>query len=207
MHERILAKSALSLLAMPEMKINGFYLAGGTGLALQLGHRKSDDLDFFSSEEFFPDKILSQIKPERVLFSEKNTIHCEKNKTKLSFLYYKEKLLFPTIDWKGIKIADYRDIGGDKIKTIAQRGSKKDFYDVYAMLKLKMSIKELCSIYNKKFGSSGINNYHVIKSLIYFSNADEDAGVKLIDNSADWNWERVKNYFLLNNREFARYIK
>ena len=207
MHERILTKSALNLLAMPEMKIEGFYLADGTGLALQLNHRKSDDLDFFSSEEFVPDKILSQIKPDSVMFSEKNTIHCKKNKTKLSFLYYKEKLLYSTLAWKGIQIADYRDIGGDKIKTIAQRGSKKDFYDVYAVLKSQMSIKELCSIYNKKFGSSGINNYHVIKSLIYFSNAEEDAGVNLIDNSADWNWERVKNYFLLNNGEFARYIK
>ena len=50
MYERILTKSALNLLAMTEMKIEGFYLVGGTGLALQLGHRKSDELNFFSSE-------------------------------------------------------------------------------------------------------------------------------------------------------------
>lgn len=207
MYEKILTKASLDLMKSPDFNIDNFYLAGGTGISLQIGHRKSDDLDFFSETEFSPDKVLAQINPDKVLFAENNTIHCIKNRTKLSFLFYKEKLLYPTIKWKNIDISDCRDIGADKIKTIAQRGSKKDFYDVYAVLNLKLSVRELCGMYNRKFRNSGINNYHVIKSLIYFQNADEDPDVNLMGITADWKWERVKNYFLLNIKEFEKYIK
>ncbi|WP_460176483.1 nucleotidyl transferase AbiEii/AbiGii toxin family protein [Thermodesulfovibrio hydrogeniphilus] len=83
----------------------------------------------------------------------------------MSFLYYNHPLIYPTISWQKVRVADFKDITAEKIKAISQRGTKKDFYDLYAVLKLKLSIKEACVIFKKRFASSGINFYHVLKSL------------------------------------------
>ncbi|WP_460178039.1 nucleotidyl transferase AbiEii/AbiGii toxin family protein [Thermodesulfovibrio hydrogeniphilus] len=52
-------------------KLNDFYLAGGTALALQLGHRKSLDLDFYSQRIFNADVILEKIKSDKTFLAQK----------------------------------------------------------------------------------------------------------------------------------------
>ncbi|MGE3063422.1 MAG: nucleotidyl transferase AbiEii/AbiGii toxin family protein [bacterium] len=185
----------------------GFYLAGGTGLALQVGHRKSFDLDFFTNKEFYPDSIVDSIKPDKILYAEKNTLHLIKSSTKLTFLYYGERLVLPLLDWNTLKIADYRDIASEKIKTISQRGLKKDFYDVYAAIKEGLTIKDLCKLFKKKFNKSGMNNYHIIRSIVYFSDAENNSDVKLLKTGVEWKWERVKSFFKLNYIEFEKHLK
>ena len=76
MFEEILSPAAVDIIESTAQHLDAFYLAGGTGLALQLGHRKSDDLDFFSDRMFNADSILAQIATDRVFFTELGTIHC-----------------------------------------------------------------------------------------------------------------------------------
>jgi len=198
MFEEILSSQAISLVESLSPHLDTFYLAGGTGLALQLGHRKSHDLDFFSDHMFNPDSILARISAEKVFFTELGTVHCELRGIRISFLYYNVPLIQPPLLWRGIKIAHYKDIVAEKVKTISQRGSKKDFIDLYAILKLKGSIKEVCELFKNRFTALDINYYHVLKSLIFFEDAEQEPSPLMILSGEDWKWDKIKAFFLNN---------
>ena len=149
MFEEILSETALKTVELLSAQIEDFYLAGGTGLALQLGHRFSEDLDFFTENQFNIDAVISAVQPDNVFYSSKGTIHCELNGIQISLLFYSVPLINPPLHWHNIKIADIKDIVAEKIKTISQRGSKKDFVDLYAVIKLKYSVAEVCNIFKK----------------------------------------------------------
>ncbi|MFH1147989.1 MAG: nucleotidyl transferase AbiEii/AbiGii toxin family protein [Pseudomonadota bacterium] len=204
MFEYVMTAEALDALDRISSRIKAFYLAGGTGLALQLGHRRSLDLDFFSSQPFNVDVILTKIEPEDVLLTAEGTVHCVKDGVKLSFLFYREPLSYPELVWRNTGVADWRDIATDKIKTVSQRGAKKDFYDIFAVLKLRLSIEELCRIFRDRFSGSGINRYHVLKSLVYFEDAESDPEPVMLLPDADWKWDRIKAFFEANIREFEK---
>ncbi len=106
MFENVLPKEAIEVVYSFFPMPGKFYLAGGTGLSLQLGHRKSEDLDFLSTELFNTEVLLNKIKPEHTLYVADGTVHCERGGIKLSFLFYKQPLLYPTISWHSIEIAN-----------------------------------------------------------------------------------------------------
>jgi hypothetical protein len=206
MFEEVVTSETVEVITDISAATNGFYLAGGTGLALQLGHRMSLDLDFFSPVPFNTDIIANKIVPGEILFATEGTLHCELKGVKLSFLFYPEPLIYPETIWRGIRLADWRDIAAEKIKTISQRGAKKDFYDLYAVLKLKISIKELCQVVNKRFRGSGINRYHVLKSIFYFEEAEIDPDPVILIKDGDWQWRRVRDFFEKNIQEFEKHL-
>ncbi len=204
MFDKILSSKAKALISVIGNEIDHFYLAGGTGLSLQLGHRISADLDFFSKTEFNVDSLINRIQPDKVYFSEKDTLHCELDGIKITFLYYKQPLIYQCIKWNKINIADWKDIAAEKLKTISQRGSKKDFYDIYAILKLKITIEELCQIFKKRFSSSDINYYHIIRSIVFFEDAENEPMPTLLIKDDNWHWENVKRFFESNIEDFEK---
>ena len=206
MFEKILSPAAINVIETLSADLDSFYLAGGTGLALQLGHRRSDDFDFFSDRMFNTDSILALISAEKVLFTELGTVHCEVKGLRITFLYYRVPLTQPALLWRGIKIAHFKDIVAEKIKTIAQRGSKKDFIDLYAVLKLKSSIKEACVLFKNRFKESDINYYHVVKSLTFFEDAEKEPSPLMLLTGEDWKWENIKLFFLKNIERFEHEI-
>ncbi len=204
MFEKILSEKAINVIKSLSIGLDTFYLAGGTGLALQLGHRISEDLDFFSDQMFNNDAILSLISANKVFSSSMGTIHCEVESIQISFLYYVVPLIYPCITWNGIKIAHCKDIVAEKIKTISQRGAKKDFIDLYAILNTKYSIKEVCDMFKKRFKPSGINFYHVVKSLVYFEDADQEPLPKMLLTGKEWQWDNIKSFFIKNLNVFEK---
>jgi hypothetical protein len=198
MFEEVLSSEAINIIESLSPHVDTFYLAGGTGLALQLGHRRSHDLDFFSDRIFNPDSILARISANKVFFTELGTVHCELRGIRISFLYYNVPLIQPPLPWRGIKIAHYKDIVAEKVKTISQRGSKKDFIDLYAILKLKGSIKEVCELFKNRFKALDMNYYHVLKSLIFFEDAEQEPSPLMLLSGEDWKWEKIKAFFLNN---------
>ena len=79
--------------------LSGFYLAGGTGLALALGHRRSVDLDIFSERDFESASVRDRIRDLaglRNLETAPGTVHLELHDVKISLLHYPYPLLFPT---------------------------------------------------------------------------------------------------------------
>ncbi len=206
MFENVVSEEGIKVIPQLSHVLKDFYLAGGTGLAVQLGHRISYDLDFFSEIPFDPEVFIKKINPTNIFFIERGTIHCQIRDIKLSLLYYPEPLIYPELPWHSIKIADWRDIAAEKIKAAAQRGAKKDFYDIYGILRLKTGIGTLCQLFNKRFADSRINRYHVLKSLVYFDDAEDEPNPIILIKEKSWDWNNIKQFFIENIREFERHL-
>ncbi|HEX7320729.1 MAG TPA: nucleotidyl transferase AbiEii/AbiGii toxin family protein [bacterium] len=206
MFEEVLPVNAASILQRIAPHLKDFYLAGGTGLALQLGHRKSADFDFFNDHQFNIDLLISRISPDKILMSTEGTLHCESDGIKLSFLYYNPPRLFPAITWQNINLADWRDISAEKMKAISQRGSKKDFVDLYVVIKLKSTIEQVCQTFKDRFSSSTINYYHVLRSLTFFEEAEEEPAPVMVMKGVDWEWKVIKEFFLRNIQVFEKQL-
>ena len=151
-----------------------FYLAEGTALAIELGHRRSIDLDFFSTGDFRTTDLkeaLSGIGDLVVVGEEEGTLHVTIDGVKVSFLRYRYPLLYPLVDFEGTALADERDIAAMKIDAISSRGSRKDFIDLFVLLE-KYPLRELLGYFEKKFAGIGFNTLHILKSLVYFDDAE-----------------------------------
>ncbi|EKD56107.1 MAG: hypothetical protein ACD_58C00297G0012 [uncultured bacterium] len=190
--EAVRSKLISFLQSLAKIKeINNFYLAGGTSLALQIGHRESIDLDFFSYKKFSNKSlksVLEQIGKLQIITDEPNTLNLTIDRIKLSFFYYPYKLILPTLRFKGINIADKRDIAAMKLEAIAGRGSKKDFIDIYYLCQ-KYSLEKILAWYKKRYKNLSINQFHLIKSLTYFVDAENDPIPKMLKPV---NWTQVK---------------
>ena len=178
-----------------EAVLKNFYLAGGTGVALQLNHRVSLDLDFFTNKDIDTKTLIQKIKTRGKFSIEReteNTLIGIFNCTRVSFLKYDYPLLFDLKQTKGIKIADLRDIGCMKIDAISSRGMKRDFIDLFFVCKELISLKSLLSLFKKKYKSVNYNMVHILKSLAYFEDAENNPMPKMILPTS---WQEVKSFF------------
>lgn len=181
--------------------LENFYLAGGTALAFQLGHRQSIDFDFFSKNNFNNIDIIDKLNKigDFELFSEdKNTLHGCLGNIMVSFIGYKYSILEPLLKINSFYISGIRDIACMKMSAIAGRGSKKDFIDIYFILKT-MSISNILNDYSKKYGIKNQNNYQLLKSLAYFNDAESQPMPIMINNVS---WSEIKNEIVDKIREF-----
>lgn len=172
------------LMLRPELQ--DFALAGGTGLALQTGHRLSVDLDLFSARDFEPEVLLDRLRDEfrtELHNISKNTLNLHINGTKVDLLTYKYPMLNSLIQEGNIRIYSMEDIAAMKLSAVSSRGSKRDFYDLYFLIK-KYSLSELLDFYKRKFETE--QYYHVIKSLIFFDDAEGEPDPRLINSNLTW---------------------
>lgn len=167
-----------------------FYLAGGTGLALQLGHRKSIDLDFFTDNFPGRDNLISSIKhlQPKIIQEAENTLDTSIEEVKVSFLEYKYSLLNKLLDFESVKVASVIDIGCMKLSAISSRGSKRDFVDLYYILQ-KYSLDKLFQSFEKKFKGVKYQELHLLKSISYFGDADNDPDPDMVQGVS---WKEIK---------------
>jgi predicted nucleotidyltransferase component of viral defense system len=153
--------------------LNGLRLVGGTALALQLGHRRSIDLDFFGSIDMDGAIILKYLLDAGFdAFSERDTtnIHIFKvNNVKVDMVNYPYDWLEPPIEVDGIRMAGLKDIVAMKLEAVTNRGTRKDFVDVYFLLQ-HFSLTQMLDIYMAKYTNGSI--FNVIRSLCYFNDAE-----------------------------------
>jgi len=173
--------------------LSDFYLSGGTALALHIGHRESEDFDFFSQQSFNPTLLQSTLRScgalENTELSE-GTLNTYIDGVKVQFLFYPYALLEPTILWEHISLSSVIDIACTKIMTVSMRGSKKDFIDMYVLLQ-KFTLDELMQQLKKKYEHISYNDTHILKSLVYFEDADVQPMPRM---HQDVQWENVKQY-------------
>jgi len=187
-------KANLEILIKKAM-LKNFYLVGGTGAALQLKHRVSLDLDFFSKKDIDTKTLIQKIKTQGKFSIEReteNTLIGIFNGTRVSFLKYDYPLLFDLKQTKGIKIADLRDIGCMKIDAVSSRGMKRDFVDLFFICREAISLKNLLSLFKRKYKSVNYNRLHILKSLVYFEDAENNPMPRMILPTS---WQEVKNFF------------
>jgi len=171
--------------------IRSFYLAGGTALALHIGHRQSIDFDFFTQNEFDSSAIIQKLQGigSFDLFDQSDdTINGSLNNVKISFFRYSYPLLVDLHRFNELFIADMLDVALMKLGAIAGRGSKKDFIDLYFLLQY-FSTNELFENYSLKYGMEIGNHYHLLKSLLYFKDAENQPMPIMMKKI---NWEDIK---------------
>jgi len=177
------------------MKIPGldnFYLVGGTALALRIGHRISVDLDLFSHVEFSPQELISEIEligSTKIIGEARNTLNVVIDGVEVDIIRHNYPLLEEIEIIDGLRLISKKDIAAMKLSAIARRGSKKDFYDVYFILQ-EFSTEELFEFYKLKYESREI--FHLVKSLVYFGEADLEPAPKML---IDVDWNNVKSFF------------
>jgi predicted nucleotidyltransferase component of viral defense system len=174
--------------------LESFYLAGGTGLALYLGHRRSVDLDFFKTEALEVEALLERLQqiPGLALVAKgPATLHTMIQGTKTSFMGYDYPVLYPFGSFLGIKVAELRDIAGMKISAVASRGSRRDFVDLYVASQ-KYGLEKLLRTFREKFAKVNYSMVHVLKSLTYFEDAEHEPMPDMLVPLA---WDAVKQFF------------
>lgn len=155
----------------------GWVLAGGTGLALQLGHRVSEDLDFFRPETFDPAALAHALAVAgRVSVQSRSagTLHVAVDGLRVSFLATQRPPLFPGIPYRGLVVADTRDIAVTKILAIGGRGSRKDFVDLYFFLRDGGSLESAFESTRRRFEGVDFNEYDLLRSLVFFDDAETE---------------------------------
>lgn len=172
------------LMALDEIK--PFYLVGGTALALQLGHRASIDLDLFTVEQYDMEALINLLTKKYHLsieYQEDQMLITYIDGIKVDFVKMSYPILFPPLYEDGVRMLDIRDIAAMKLKAITQRGSKKDFYDIFFLIR-DYPLGDLLGFFKKKFTQYHI--FHVIKSLYYFDDAEQYANPTVFDKKITW---------------------
>lgn len=176
---------------------SNWYLAGGTALALQAGFRRSIDLDFFTEMQKINNaKIIKnlQIGGKWINdFERDGTIYGELSGAKVSFIsypFFKPKM--PFLRYGSVKVMDKEDIAVMKVIAISQRGRKRDFFDLYYCAEKILALEEILIRLKKQYPKIAHDYYHILKSLIYFADAEDDPEPDLL---VDLSWKTVKAYF------------
>lgn len=160
------------LQAIPELK--GFYLVGGTALALQLGHRNSIDIDLFTQNDFDSKKMaefLSEKFTVRVDHQFKNTLLANITNVKVDFVKHSYPYLKEPITEEKISFFSKEDIAAMKLNAIVASGQRlKDFIDIYFLLEY-FSVEDMLGFYEKKYANS--NPLIALKALNYFDDINE----------------------------------
>lgn len=191
--------------------LRDFYLAGGTALALRLGHRYSIDLDFFSTTNWVerPTRriivdMLSALQVQ-VLEDVDGNLLLRALDVHIGFFGYRHPLLASTDDVEGVAVASITDIGLMKLDALISRGSRKDFYDLY-MIMQTIPLPDLLALGRAKYPYARDFELMAVESLVFFENADRDLQPQLL---LDLPWAVVRDFFTeqarqLGNQWFGR---
>ncbi|MES2439380.1 MAG: nucleotidyl transferase AbiEii/AbiGii toxin family protein [Verrucomicrobiota bacterium] len=171
----------------PLEALQGFALGGGTSLALRFGHRWSVDLDFFTTAEFSPEELFEKlaISPATVTARSANTLTVDAGGVKLDLLRHAYKTLAPPERIDGITVVSLPDLAAMKLNAIANRGSKKDFYD-FAELLEHFSIQQMIGFFIGKYPAT--DPFTVIRSLAWFEDAEHEPDPVSLNGRS---WENV----------------
>lgn len=176
-------------------------LVGGTALALQYGHRKSVDLDFFGTFKGdyidFKDMIDSFGTVTRIKETERIRIY-QIDGIKVDFVdYSRYEWISSAVEKDGLRLASPIDIAAMKINAIEGRGSRKDFVDIYQLLQ-RYSLSELLEFYKQKYPEHSI--FRALMSLTYFDDAEQQPMPIMLD---DIPWNEIKRCIYAEVKKFT----
>ena len=175
----------------------GFYLAGGTALALQIGHRDSLDFDFYTEKKFDSQKLREEFdkrfKKVQEIHIAEGTLGLDVDGIGVSFFKYPYPLIRPLEKMESICLASKEDIAAMKIIAISQRGKRRDFVDIYFLI-TEFGLEKIIEFVKEKYPM--FNIYVGLQGLVYFKDADEDPEKGRFRLLKEVEWEGVKDYIL-----------
>lgn len=189
LHTETVAGPTFELLKKLEAEnmMSNFNLAGGTSLALYLGHRISVDLDLFTPQPFNAvelERFLADKYEFRTDFMEKNTLKGTIDGVKIDCITHAYDYLEKPYTESGIRLYSMQDIIAMKLSAIADNGSRlKDFIDI-AFLSTRFPFHSMLRMYEHKFPNS--NLIRPFKAVTYFEDIDFEEDIVMLNGEYDW---------------------
>ena len=180
-----------------------FYLAGGSAVALHLGHRRSEDLDFFCPKELNTLLLLHRLQKVGNFDLTKEawgTLIGVLEGVRVSFFTYPYPLLRPTQKLWGVRIASLLDIGLMKLVAISQRGSRRDFVDLFFICRQSIPLADLLVSLPQKFAGVNYSLPHILRSLVYFDDAEKEPMPTML---VSIRWSDIKRFFQAQVKRIA----
>lgn len=202
---QVLSQPAQSLLEKlgRQKWMRNFYLAGGSGVALHLGHRISEDLDFFTQKDLNTRTLIQRLKRlnkfelQTEAWGTVTGILCD---VRASFFTYSYPLVEPSKKLFGVNVASLTDIGLMKLIAISQRGSRRDFVDLFFICQV-MPLEQLMALLPKKYVGVKYSLNHILRSLVYFADAEIEPMPKMLQPIR---WSKVKRFFETEVKKIAQ---
>lgn len=170
-----------------------FYLAGGSSLALQIGHRQSVDLDFFTQDKDIAERVfgwLREIPGFTAREMNAHTIHGDIGGVKISVIGgYKYPLLEDTVLVGGLRLASMRDIGAMKLLAITHRAALRDYIDIAVIIRDYFSLEALLEASVKKHGAA-FDAMIPLRALVAFEDIDSEMP-RLLDTTLADSWQKI----------------
>lgn len=175
---------------MSDSTFSGFALVGGTALSLLIGHRKSIDLDLFTTQEFNPSELEKYLQAKYAFkgdFMEGFSLKGEVTGVKLDFIRHDYPDVEARLQEDGIRLYGLKDIAAMKLSAIADNGTRlKDFIDI-AYLSGYLSLKEMMTAFEVKYPRT--NPYRALKGLNYYGDIRFAERIDLLGK--DFKWEDI----------------
>ncbi len=206
LHKETVSQTTLDLIKklQKDPEFSEFILVGGTSLALQIGHRISVDIDFFTREDFYINDSLEYLEQNyafQMQFSRKNTLKGIIQGVFVDFIKHDYKIIDKLVEEEGVKLAPKPDLAAMKVNAITGDGTRvKDFIDVYFLLQ-EFTFGELIEFYKEKYATR--NDFHAVKSLTYFEDIIPEEWPRML-REKDLTLEKVKNKL---EKEREHYLK
>ncbi len=182
--------------------LSNMRLVGGTALALQYGHRRSIDLDFFGQTTESVEELSEALKEYTgglTLLSASKTIRVYRIRdVKVDIVNYNYPWIDEALKEEGLMLASPKDIAAMKVNAVMGRGTKKDFIDIYFLLQ-HYSFEQLMRFYLEKYADGTV--YRALMSMTYFGDADPQPMPYMFVNVT---WESIKEKILLEVERYTR---
>lgn len=183
LHTETVTSATLDLIykLQNDSALNGFFLVGGTALSLQIGHRISVDIDFFTRDHFDQVHLTEYLEKSyrfKLHYSAQNTLKGYIGEVLVDLWRHDYPYVMDPVGIEGVRMLSKQDIAAFKVNAITGSGTRaKDFVDIYFLLK-EFSFSEIINFYNTKYVQR--NDYHAVKSLVYFNDIDPASWPNLI---------------------------
>lgn len=188
------AQNALAVLGKSKL-LSFAYMAGGSALALHLGHRQSIDFDFFSGTNFNAAQVQHDLEQLGTFTADEvgeDTLLGFFNKVKFSLFEYAYPVIGQTVDFMGVTLVSMEDIAAMKLVAVTDRSTKKDFIDLYVLVQHGYSLEQMFGFYDRKYRTLEVNRLTLLKGLQYFEEAEDTVMPVML---AEIDWEKVKAFF------------
>lgn len=192
------------------VSLENYYMIGGTALSLQLGLRESYDFDFCVPNHFNNEILLEElgkIGTVEVKQNQKGTCDVILDGVQVSFFYYPNNVIndfVETDEMDNLKMASILDIAIMKVTAIGGRGAKKDFFDLYNIMKrCEISVSQLAEGLIQKYGNN-INYFNTIMGLTYFEDAEQEILPKVF---VEYEWDKIKEFFIKIQSDFQEELE
>ena len=189
LYKETVSSDTLELLTtlMHDPLLSDFFLVGGTALSLQIGHRRSIDLDLFTQKDFDENALLSEVEEKYNFYTDfqsNNTLKGQIDGVKVDFISHKYPLINPLLVIEDVRMAGIQDIAAMKLNAIAGNGTRlKDFIDI-AYISSVITPIQIVEAYQGKY--SARNPVMAIKSMVYHNDIAFDEPIEMMDNNFSW---------------------